>query len=306
MSRLGDDNGGEIPRNGVACNQVRAPLKRSGRRATEQAHLNAEAQYRTIPPPVDSRRRTIDARRMKLIGIVKWPELVAGFTKSGAKLTPSELHALYLGALTPPKPQFDSRRMEQYIVGLERSDDKSSRTDILCTAFGYWNHLQNECRSGEVRLAPPRLPENASLDDVGVYARSKRSEINWYLRGLSGDGEDTLVRVPDAPVLVERIVEIGEALERFSDGCRAGDLVDLQRLRSDLRRSARLAGERIAALMTACDAVRPKWEGPLDPQEVRSRYTPGLGRVPNIGRNTICPCGSGKKWKRCCGKLASN
>ena len=24
----------------------------------------------------------------------------------------------------------------------------------------------------------------------------------------------------------------------------------------------------------------------------------------NISRNSLCPCGSGKKYKRCCGKLA--
>jgi hypothetical protein len=23
--------------------------------------------------------------------------------------------------------------------------------------------------------------------------------------------------------------------------------------------------------------------------------------IPRLGRNTPCPCGSGKKWKRCCG-----
>ena len=34
----------------------------------------------------------------------------------------------------------------------------------------------------------------------------------------------------------------------------------------------------------------------------KTRYTPGM-RVtePGPGRNGPCPCGSGKKWKRCCG-----
>lgn len=31
----------------------------------------------------------------------------------------------------------------------------------------------------------------------------------------------------------------------------------------------------------------------------------GFHRGPKIGRNTPCPCGSGKKFKRCCGVLAS-
>ena len=29
----------------------------------------------------------------------------------------------------------------------------------------------------------------------------------------------------------------------------------------------------------------------------------GENNVNNISRNSLCPCGSGKKYKRCCGKL---
>ena len=29
----------------------------------------------------------------------------------------------------------------------------------------------------------------------------------------------------------------------------------------------------------------------------------GEANVNNISRNSLCPCGSGKKYKRCCGKL---
>jgi uncharacterized protein YecA (UPF0149 family) len=33
------------------------------------------------------------------------------------------------------------------------------------------------------------------------------------------------------------------------------------------------------------------------------RYTPGQRRtMPGPGRNGRCPCGSGKKFKRCCGR----
>jgi uncharacterized protein YecA (UPF0149 family) len=29
---------------------------------------------------------------------------------------------------------------------------------------------------------------------------------------------------------------------------------------------------------------------------------PGPGGLPKVGRNEPCPCGSGKKYKKCCGK----
>ena len=34
-----------------------------------------------------------------------------------------------------------------------------------------------------------------------------------------------------------------------------------------------------------------------------SMYLPRTGGKKKIGRNDPCPCGSGKKYKKCCGKL---
>jgi len=35
---------------------------------------------------------------------------------------------------------------------------------------------------------------------------------------------------------------------------------------------------------------------------IRSRCTPKLSKANPVGRNDPCPCGSGKKYKKCCGK----
>jgi len=34
----------------------------------------------------------------------------------------------------------------------------------------------------------------------------------------------------------------------------------------------------------------------------RSVTPPIVNRVPHIGRNSVCICGSGKKYKHCCGR----
>ena len=31
-------------------------------------------------------------------------------------------------------------------------------------------------------------------------------------------------------------------------------------------------------------------------------HTPIVNNAPKVGRNDPCPCGSGKKYKNCCGK----
>ena len=36
--------------------------------------------------------------------------------------------------------------------------------------------------------------------------------------------------------------------------------------------------------------------------DIGDRPTAAATALPRIGRNDPCPCGSGQKWKRCCGK----
>ena len=37
----------------------------------------------------------------------------------------------------------------------------------------------------------------------------------------------------------------------------------------------------------------------------RDRADAGVSAARKIGRNEPCPCGSGKKYKRCCGSVAA-
>jgi hypothetical protein len=47
----------------------------------------------------------------------------------------------------------------------------------------------------------------------------------------------------------------------------------------------------------------PKFKAPVERPEPASYAAPqSLVRNPKIGRNDACPCGSGKKYKKCCGK----
>ena len=37
-------------------------------------------------------------------------------------------------------------------------------------------------------------------------------------------------------------------------------------------------------------------------EETKKKNIPFKRSIKKIGRNELCPCGSGKKYKRCCGK----
>ena len=46
---------------------------------------------------------------------------------------------------------------------------------------------------------------------------------------------------------------------------------------------------------------KPKYHDPDKPQKLKPRHVEN-----EPGRNDLCPCGSGKKYKKCCGKVANN
>ena len=46
------------------------------------------------------------------------------------------------------------------------------------------------------------------------------------------------------------------------------------------------------------------YEDQLDPGQTQTAVEPIRNRQPKVGRNDPCPCGSGKKYKKCHGKAA--
>jgi len=69
--------------------------------------------------------------------------------------------------------------------------------------------------------------------------------------------------------------------------------------------------EKLYYNMVACKAEwlyeLPQWEELLPPERRRELYmeqkhSMSVVKPPKIGRNDPCPCGSGKKYKKCCGR----
>ena len=50
------------------------------------------------------------------------------------------------------------------------------------------------------------------------------------------------------------------------------------------------------------DAVDNLQTSGSEPGEGRTSVAPIVNDTPKVGRNDVCPCGSGKKYKKCCGK----
>jgi preprotein translocase subunit SecA len=62
-------------------------------------------------------------------------------------------------------------------------------------------------------------------------------------------------------------------------------------------------GERIANVTYTAPTETGEIETIVDAETVRRAPASLAGTVPRVGRNEACPCGSGKKYKHCHGKL---
>ena len=89
--------------------------------------------------------------------------------------------------------------------------------------------------------------------------------------------------------------------------------LDLESLESDTEVSLDIDCEKLYFNMHEAKAdwlyELPEWEGVLSPErrrEITREFRASKIYVnPNkVGRNDPCPCGSGKKYKQCCGKSA--
>ena len=83
----------------------------------------------------------------------------------------------------------------------------------------------------------------------------------------------------------------------------------LLRQAADLRRAYNQKLKELQSLQTrrkseaASLRVEPEPSNPelqVEPEPARNVPTPGPAYIPQVGRNTLCPCGSGVKYKRCC------
>ena len=60
-------------------------------------------------------------------------------------------------------------------------------------------------------------------------------------------------------------------------------------------------GESIANVTYSAPTETGEVEVIVDAQTVNKRLATAGGAVPRVGRNELCPCGSGKKYKKCHG-----
>ena len=82
----------------------------------------------------------------------------------------------------------------------------------------------------------------------------------------------------------------------------AADAIERKRREEAARERMNFQHQEVSALSGAGEAEGAQGDGAEPPKPgTQSTFVRG---TPKVGRNDPCPCGSGKKFKQCCGKIA--
>lgn len=234
-------------------------------------------------------------------------ELQQLLDKLGAKLRVHEVHALYLGALTSTKLGLGPQTLLDIILGEEPAlganvDEANAAIGVL---FGYWNTLLSKREDeGQVRLLV-RGPVSQSREELREFADSRRDELQWYVRGIDAGGDDPMELGDDGREIFERLARASGLFEIYIKtlaNTEPADIAALSQAHELLIKTSDLCERLISELMDVTDRVRR--EAMATSIQMQGRQTNDgtlISRATRVGRNESCPCGSGKKWKRCCG-----
>ncbi|MBP5261719.1 MAG: SEC-C domain-containing protein [Clostridiales bacterium] len=149
--------------------------------------------------------------------------------------------------------------------------------------------------------------------------------INLYYAMEKKAYEEILAKYPDnADLLNGKASEMAHKLGfnkdtmdiflGFLDGIKSslknGDALDLEAVEDDTEISLDIDYEKLYYNMRDAKAQwlfkLPAWKSILTGEQMaeitREYRDANIAHATNIGRNDPCPCGSGKKYKKCCGK----
>ncbi|MEM9487865.1 MAG: SEC-C metal-binding domain-containing protein [Myxococcota bacterium] len=132
-------------------------------------------------------------------------------------------------------------------------------------------------------LAPRKLPR-LTAENLEQSAELVAEEL-----GKIADLEERAIPKRYSDTLAERQPDIYDKLEEL--------------LVEDIGAEA-VSEDTAAVLFQPAQVVIEAFDAAIDGRRPGERQGPIVRIQPKIGRNELCPCGSGKKYKKCCGRAA--
>ena len=164
--------------------------------------------------------------------------------------------------------------------------DTSSAQEFLSLIMRHWNAIADTLNSGELYL-PLLLEDENGISHGNDWA-------NGFLRGMEFGREDWALLLDDEDHGGSLVAIFALANEHNPDPEMRPYKHPISAERRETLIAGAVAGTR--QIYRYFEEQRISWKRPASHDDSFRRTEP------KIGRNDPCPCGSGKKFKQCCGK----
>lgn len=229
-----------------------------------------------------------------------------------AAMTAWQVRALILGALTSTNLRLGPQHLLPHILGKGHNFESMDHAQrFLGALMALWNDLARTVLQNEgAKLSSIALSKRPTLEKLLAYATQRGEELRCFVLGIDAGGDDPAEFGVEGAGLFQRLGEArafyrayGELLERIP-----ADDTPEQRTESG-RRLCELTTtveELLTDLLRLGQAIRAEALAAFEELSPRSRTDDGMRTGGGkIGRNMPCPCGSGEKYKRCCGRTVA-
>lgn len=226
----------------------------------------------------------------------------------GAQLSGWQVHALYLGAQASTSFELGPQRLLDRIFGQEVTLGESleEMNTNLSVIVGYWNRLLIEKQEGALRLSFVPTSQPPTTAELAALAGRRAEELTWFVRGVDAGGDDPIEFGDEGQEILRRLAEASAFFGKFHEALAAQPDEALEK-REETGRSLEQLSDVVLSSMLALsdlsDVIRAEAVAEFEAREGRDTDDGAhvAARSIKVGRNERCPCGSGKKWKRCCG-----
>jgi len=209
----------------------------------------------------------------------------------GAKLSAWQVRALYLGAHASADLELGPQHLLPEILGdAEVGEHEQDARENLGVLLSPWNELTEAARKG-VRLSTmPAVTAASTVDELRALAERRAAEIDAFMTGLGAGGDLDDLEPDEQPY--HFLATTQSLLEGLDKQLARWTKADLPTLRATLSTTTSAIEDAMTEALRIGATLRREQIAELRGQVISK---------PKPGRNEPCPCGSGRKWKRCCG-----
>lgn len=223
--------------------------------------------------------------------------------KIGSQRSLHEIYGLFYGCLGAAQLVNPSTYLPLILDGGKPFQSIDDANQVLGRLMSLWKGLARCTQPGEKTLYFPRTDYPKTPEGLKQRIIDDRAMMDYFVKGLELGGTHDNDFSPNALEAMKELAGVMAHLQRYLELMDTDPEAKNQPTPETLDLFEGLEDGIItgfAAIIDGLRSVRQKNVKAMDAW--RSPSSPVMSR--KIGRNEFCPCGSGKKYKKCCAGTA--